>query len=228
MIGYEKRSQKLEWMDLGGSYYTPQQYRDCLYKLDRIGRWLGGDRASFSAISKLSRPPQSITDIGCGGGLFTIRLGQTFPQADVAGIDLSSEAIAFAKEQLCPANVSFAQQQNKEINNLSSDLLITTLVCHHMTDAELVTFLQQSYRAAKQSVIINDLHRHPLASCCFALVAPILFPNRMILHDGLLSIRRAFTRNDWAQYLAKADIPLEQCSIQWYWPFRWVVMIQKE
>ena len=54
-----QRSHQPELIDLGPSHYTPQQYRDCLYQLDRIGRWLGGDQATFWALKQLRKEPSS-------------------------------------------------------------------------------------------------------------------------------------------------------------------------
>lgn len=93
-----------------------------------------------------------------------------------------------------------------------------------MNDDQLIEFLKKSYLVAKK-FIINDLHRHWLASLGFALVAKPFFDNRLIFHDGLLSIKRAFKRQDWIHYLKAAGIPLEQCSITWHWAFRWVLCI---
>ena len=68
------RSQEPELIDLG--HYNEKEYEECLYQLDRIGRFLGGDKATFKAFDHLFAPPSSILDVGCGGGLFTMRLAQ--------------------------------------------------------------------------------------------------------------------------------------------------------
>jgi 2-polyprenyl-3-methyl-5-hydroxy-6-metoxy-1,4-benzoquinol methylase len=57
----------------------------------------------------------------------------------------------------------------------SFDVVTTMLVCHHMTDEEIVQFLKDSYRICKKAVIINDLQRHLLAYVSFSLIAPIIF-----------------------------------------------------
>lgn len=99
------------------------------------------------------------------------------------------------------------------------------MLSKHSHEPELISFLRQACQKAKRAVILNDLHRHFLASLSFNLVAPILFPNRLIQHDGSLSIRRAFTRQDWWRYLEAAGINKNACSVTWYWAFRWIVMI---
>lgn len=229
-----KRSQQPEWMDLGSAYYTPAQYNDCLRQLDRIGQLLGGDRATFRALDKLSEPPRSILDIGCGGGALTIRLGKAHPSARVVGIDIAGEAISFAERELSrqsPSipNVEFHTATSTDIDSYGpSDVVMATLVCHHLSDQELVAFLRQTCKSATQAVILNDLHRHILATAGFAAVTPFLFPNRMIWHDGLLSIRRSFTRQEWKKLLEAAGIAPHYYTITWQWAFRWIVMIDVE
>ena len=173
-----KRSHQPEWMDLGVSYYTPEEYRDCLYQLDRIGRFLGGDRATFWALKQLSAIPNSILDVGCGGGLFALRLATHYPNTQIVGIDVSQEAIAFAQEHLNRSqplpHVQFYVPNSPKLeeNSQQFDVVMATLVCHHLSDQELIDFIQQSCRIAKQAVILNDLHRHPLAKVGFAALVP--------------------------------------------------------
>jgi 2-polyprenyl-3-methyl-5-hydroxy-6-metoxy-1,4-benzoquinol methylase len=200
--------------------------------LDRIGRLLGGNKATFSAFDQLKTLPQSILDVGCGGGLFTKSLAQKYPAAKVTGIEISKEAIQFAqKHAVSPSltNLNFILQDTPQMNFApnSVDVITTTLVCHHLTDEELILFLKDAYRIAAKAIIINDLHRHPLASLSYRCVTPFLFRNRMIMHDGLISIQRGFKRHEWVKLITAARIPLEHCSISWHWAFRWIVRITK-
>ena|ERR1700722_19706173 len=226
-----KRSDEQELLDLGPASYTQEEYEECLNQLGRIGRFLGGDRATLPLFYKLPKP-RTILDVGCGGGQFAIQLAEQFPQAQVMGIDISSQAIEFAKKRLKETfvkNVKFDLSSSSQLPFLpnSFDVVTSTLVCHHLKDDQLIDFLKHSYQIAKRSVIINDLHRHWLAYSGFALIARIFFRNRLICHDGLLSIKRAFKREEWMEYLRAAEIPLERCSITWHWAFRWVLYIDK-
>ena len=229
MMKIKGRSYEPELLDLGPSYYTREEYEDCLHQLDRIGRYLGGNKATLKNLHKIPKP-NSILDLGCGGGYFTIKLAKQFPKAQVVGIDISHEAIIFAQKKLQNANVGNVVFEVPSSNQLSYspnsfDLVTSTLVCHHLTDDQLIDFLKKAYRMAAKTIIINDLHRHWLAYLSFALIAKLAFPNRLIFHDGLLSIKRAFKRQDWIYYLKAAEIPLEHCSITWHFAFRWVLRI---
>ncbi|HRD56139.1 MAG TPA: methyltransferase domain-containing protein [Parachlamydiaceae bacterium] len=223
-----KRSYELELIDLGSSHYTQEEYEDCLHQLSRIGHFLGGNRATFKALDRHLKI-ESILDLGCGGGQFALELGKRYPKIKVVGVDIASDAIEYANKQLKKTalkNVSFNQMSSSSscLSN-AFDVVTTTLVCHHLNDEELIDFLKNAYQTAKKAVIINDLHRHWLAFSSFALISKIFFRNRLIHHDGLLSIKRAFTKQDWIHYLKAACIPLEHCRISWYFAFRWVVHI---
>ncbi len=222
-----KRLEQPEWIDLGPAYYTTHEYEDCLRQLGRIGKLLGGDRATFWAIDRLTQPPRTILDVGCGGGFLTWRLARRYPQAQVVGIDISKEAIAFAQRQPSLSNLSFQLAEKHTLDYPSGhfDVVTSTLVCHHLTDEALVAYLQQATQLARHAVIVNDLHRHPLASIGFAAAAGLFFRNRLIWHDGLLSIKRAFKWSDWIRYLQAAGIPLESASLSWHWAFRWILSI---
>lgn len=223
-----KRSYKPELLDLGPSHYTEEEYKDCLIQLDRIGHLLGGNKATFQAFGKLPKP-HSILDVGCGGGQLTFQLAEKFPGAQILGIDISPQAIEFAQKKL----------RNTPLNNLKYelsaehltfprnrfDVVTCSLLCHHLNDQQLIDFLKRAYQIAKKAIIINDLHRHPLASLGFGLISKPLFRNRLISNDGLLSIKRAFKRDDWIHYLMAAEIPLDKCSITWHWAFRWILSV---
>lgn len=213
------KSTQLEIMDTGP--YTADEYRDCLEQLDRVGRWLGGDRATLAKMGQ----PRSILDVGCGGGHFTARLAEQFPKAHVVGIDINPDAIAYARAKSSRPNLAFELQ---ELNapEKSFDVVTATLVCHHIPDDELGTFITACCRIAKKRVILNDLHRHPLALFLFRLISPLCFRNRLVLHDGPLSIRRAFKRHELASCLERAG--LTRYAISWHWAFRWVVTIDCE
>lgn len=227
------RSKEKEIIDLGPSYYTQAEYADCLRILFKINKWLGFFR---NTVHILARVPTdvSLLDIGCGGGLFLLHLSQHYPNMTCVGMDISETAISLANDALTDwkqihPNIQVEFQLQPDIAlalpPASVDIVLTTLVCHHMDDEALVLFLQQAKQAARKAVIIHDLHRHPLAYLFYKLFSPVLFRNRLITHDGLISIARSFTRKDWQRLLKKANITHYQ--INWGFPFRWSLVLWK-
>jgi 2-polyprenyl-3-methyl-5-hydroxy-6-metoxy-1,4-benzoquinol methylase len=227
-----KRSLEPEILDLGPDHYTSEEYDRCLKLLSRVNHLLGGYRATRNAFRDAEIQPRSILEVGCGGGYQCQQMHQWFPHANIRGIDISLQAINHAHNHL-PQSMShaidFHHQPAKKLDfpENSCDVVTTTLVCHHMADEELIAFLQESYRVAASAVIINDLHRHWAAYASFALIAPLVFPHRLIQHDGLLSIKRAFRKKDWLRLLEKAGFKNHQYTLKWHWAFRWTVTLIK-
>lgn len=225
------RSNEKEWMDLGPSFYTQDEYADCLKILFKINRLLGFFKQTRQLLSHCPEDA-SVVDIGCGGGQFIMQLSQYYPRMTFLGMDISATAIQQAQTELARTlknngRIEFQLQSETELALLpaSVDVVLTTLVCHHMDDDALVLFLKQAYQAARNAVMINDLHRHPVAYWFYKILSPCLFRNRLITHDGLISIKRSFTRADWHRLLKQANICHYQ--IKWGFPFRWSVVLWK-
>lgn len=228
---FRRRATGREWIDVGKEHYTPSEYHHCLKQLGRVGRFLGGDRANFLELDRLDPPPRSILDIGCGGGQFALRAARRYPHVSIKGIDIDPEAIDFARQQqaqqkMALPNLSYEVCSSTDFGQAaqSVDVVITTLTCHHLSDDKIVSFIQRACQVARQKVMINDLQRHVLAWVLFALTAPVLFPSRLILHDGLLSIRKGFSRIDWQRYLSEA-CPSQSTTILSRFAFRWFVTV---
>ena len=218
---FRERSQQKELLDLGPEYYTHSEYTECLKKLFAVNKLFGFFRSTVQ-ILKHFPPKATVLDVGCGGGLFLLHLNKKFPHMRMVGIDISSAAIREAEKSLQiwqrknpEIKVFFQLQEHAKPNAAknSFDILLATLVCHHLSDAELIHFLQQVYVTAAKAVIINDLHRHRIAYWFYALLSPLLFRNRLITHDGLISIRRGFTRREWQRLLQSADI--QNYQLKW-------------
>jgi 2-polyprenyl-3-methyl-5-hydroxy-6-metoxy-1,4-benzoquinol methylase len=225
---FTERSEEKELLDLGPAYYSQDEFIHCQKMLFKVNQFLGFFKNTVRLLTKFS-PSSSVLDVGCGGGLFLLHLSKYFPDMQFIGTDISSEAINTAKQNLhhwqktnAHANVNFQLQSTFP----SVDVIISTLVCHHLTDEDLVNFLSQTLNAARVAVIINDLHRHRCAEFFYRLISPILFRNRLITHDGLISIRRGFTRHDWILFLKKANITHYQ--LKWFFPFRWRLILWKK
>ena len=95
-----------------------------------------------------------------------------------------------------------------------------------MTNSELHVFLRQAINTAKDRVIINDLHRQPIAYGFYYLFSSRLFNNRLITHDGLISIKRGFKRSEWQDLLKQVGI--KNYKIKWRFPFWWQVILWKK
>lgn len=229
-----KRSKEKELIDLGHDFYSQEEYEQCLRILFKVNKLFG----SFKQVIKLLKlfpKDATLVDIGCGGGLFLLHLNQYYPEMRMLGLDTSAEAIRLAQNELeqwqkrkrsASNNIEFQLQHQAELTlkQDSVDILLSTLVCHHLDDEELIEFLTKASNATRKAVIINDIHRHSIAYCFYKLLSP-LFGNRLITQDGLTSIQKGFTRVELERLLQRAN--LHNYQIKWHFPFRWSILILK-
>lgn len=141
-------------------------------------------------------------------------------RAELTGIDLNPRSAPVAAAATDPGlGITFLTGRAETLE-WQPDFIISSLVAHHMDDAELVAFIQWMNCTARVGWLINDLHRHWLAWTGFRLLALVLRWHPIVKHDGALSVRRAFTRTDWEALLARAGVKAE---LRWHFPFRWTV-----
>jgi SAM-dependent methyltransferase len=211
------------------------ELRQNLDELETINTWLGGYRPVLAALARL-RPrfpagrPLRLADLGSGGG-DTLRHVAAWgrrrgvPLA-LTGIDANEFMLTYAaaKSQAYP-EISYRQVDifSPEFASQPYDILTASLFCHHFTDAELVDLLRRWHRQAQVAVVINDLHRHPLAYYSIKYLTRLLGGSRLVQNDAPLSVARAFSRQDWVRLLAQAGI--KQYELRWCWAFRWQVVI---
>ncbi len=228
-----QRSQEKELLDLGPDFYTPQEFADCHIKLFRVNKLFGFFSDTKQLLKKFSSNI-TVLDVGCGAGLFLLHLSKHFPKMTLTGTDICLSSITLAQQELqqwqnkhFSKNVLFKLQAfpQTRFSPSSVDVIITTMVCHHLDDEALIKFMQQLVVGAKNAVIINDLHRHRIAEFFYSMLSPLLFNNRLITHDGLISIRRGFTRSEWHVLLKKANI--QNYTLKWRFPFRWSLVLWK-
>lgn len=224
-----QRSQEKELLDLGPDFYTPDEFVQCQRILFQINKLLGIFKQTIKLIRRFPQAT-SLADIGCGGGLFLLNLSKHYPDLRLIGIDISNEAITVAQKELLIYNKqNFAQnvefKPGCEMLPNEVDLILVNLVCHHLDDKDLSLFIQKYLNSARVALIINDLQRSKIAYWFYKFMSP-LFKNRLITHDGLISIQRSFTRKELRQLLEKANVAHYQ--IKWCFPFRWNVIVWKK
>ncbi|MBO2030133.1 methyltransferase domain-containing protein [Siccationidurans ginsengisoli] len=209
-----------------------------LDELETINTWLGGYRPVLAALARL-RPlfpkswPLRLADLGSGGGDTLRHMARWARRHNVPlaaeGIDANDFMLTYAaaKSRDYP-EITYRQADifSPEFAAQEYDVLTASLFCHHFTDEELVGLLRDWRRQAGLAVIINDLHRHPLAYYSIKYLTRLLGGSRLVQNDAPLSVARAFSRQDWVRLLAAAGI--RNYDLRWCWAFRWQVVIYAE
>jgi len=174
----------------------------------------------------------TILDVGFGAGdmLRAIRsaLDRRGRDARLVGIDLNprSEPAARAMTDRCARIEWVTGDAYTWSVDDPPDLIISSLVTHHMGDEEIVGFLQWMERTARLGWFVNDLHRHAVAWYGFTAMAAIARWHRFVRHDGPLSVARSFRRRDWEALLRKANVD-DVARIHWRFPFRYCIERQR-
>jgi 2-polyprenyl-3-methyl-5-hydroxy-6-metoxy-1,4-benzoquinol methylase len=226
---FKDRSKEKEILDLGPDFFSVKEYHHCQKVLFKINRLLGILSHSKRFLKRFP-PDITVLDVGCGGGLSLLNLSAYFPKINFIGCDISKDAINMAKNEskhYPNSSVAFNHQHQYQLNlpESSVDIILATLVCHHIEDKELVDFFQEVLFISRKAVLINDLHRNIIPYLFYKLFSP-LFRNRLINYDGLISIKRGFKREEICLLLKNANIL--HFTLKWRFPFCWSLILWKK
>ena len=236
---FSSRSYQTELMDdlaLGGEAMT-----QTLQELDTINTWLGGNKVVTDALSFLHRLPEgkpffgrtlTVADLGCGGGDLLKVMARWARKrnvtAELTGIDANSYIVDYATANCRDfPEIRFQQQDifSPAFAQQPYDVMVCSLFCHHFTDEQLVTLFRQMYSQARLGVIINDLHRHPLAYHSIHLLTTLFSKSYLVKNDAKLSVLRAFRKPELQRLLAEAGV--QKYRLKWMWAFRWQLVMLK-
>ena len=82
------------------------------------------------------------------------------------------------------------------------DFVFSNHVLHHVPAGELPGLIQSCHRLARCGFVLNDLRRSAAAWAGFALFSAIFLHRSYARADGLVSIRRAYRRDELAAMLS--------------------------
>lgn len=201
-----------------------------------VNHALGGYDSLISGLNQLIRKNPTkdqwrILDLGCGAGQELMVMQRWAKKKSInvqfTGLDISQCAILAAKANPKLEKVSFicADALDPSVDYRPFDIVTGTLFFHHLT-TEQIEQLVRRWNNQRVSVLINDLHRSPVAWVLFNIFARITAAPHMALHDGAISVQRAFNRED-LQALARQS-GYGRSSVQWRWAFRYLVLLWHE
>jgi 2-polyprenyl-3-methyl-5-hydroxy-6-metoxy-1,4-benzoquinol methylase len=231
-----QRSTEAEIMDTAVTSFA--EFDECLRHIEVVNQFTLGYRPVLLWLKKILPAVSSgrlvtIVDVGCGRGEM-LRQIMTWAQRKkinlcLTGIDINPWAIASAKKAT-PQDMDIDYQAAdifKIDTSQKYDFIISTHFTHHLRNGDLTRFLQWMECHAVQGWFINDLHRHMAPYLFIKYVLSLVPINKMSRNDGPLSVARAFTARDWQQILQQAGIPREECTIRWFFPFRYGIARRK-
>jgi SAM-dependent methyltransferase len=186
-----------ELMDAPG---LPQAEVEEAYRvLRRVNRQLGNLRTirveflRFLREDSPARSPVTALDVGSGSGDIPVRLRDLMPGrvGEFLALDRDPWAVAEARGRSLAAlrgdalRLPFADR--------SIDLVTAVKFAHHFQGTSLGRLVEEMARVSRHRVIILDIRRHWLAYWGFRAWSLALTRNRLVRHDGPLSVLRGFT-----------------------------------
>jgi predicted nicotinamide N-methyase len=114
---------------------------------------------------------------------------------------------------------------SREFQDQKFDIVLATLFMHHFTEEQLVTLFSNLKRQTT-TIVINDIHRHPLAYYSIKLLTRSFSQSAMVKFDAPLSVLKAFTKSELKKILQRAGI--EDFCLKWKWAFRWQLTINAQ
>jgi 2-polyprenyl-3-methyl-5-hydroxy-6-metoxy-1,4-benzoquinol methylase len=206
-----------------------------LRELDFINKWLGGNAVTIRAVKSVWRKiPKDqtvyIADLGCGSGEMLRILARLAAKENrkviLKGFDANPHIVKYATDHSQKFNnISFEAINvfSEEFQMQKFDLILSTLFIHHFSDIEIEKLLSDLVKQTRSAIIINDIHRHPLAFHAIKFLTKIFSRSAMVRFDAPLSVLRAFTKKEFLSILNKAAIT--SFLLVWKWAFRWQLVI---
>lgn len=156
------------------------------------------------------RGPIRILDIGAGGGdvcrMIAARLRRAGLVAEITALDADERAIRWAAEHDGGAGIRYRCAFSTDLvaEGEQYDVVFSNHVLHHLTGAELDGLLRDSSAlvAAGGVAVHRDIARtrsaYALYDAATWIFSGTLFRGSFIREDGLISIRRSYTRSELA------------------------------
>jgi len=209
--------------DLG----TPAELAGSLHDLSHINDWFGGTRTTTRLLRGVAgnsgATDLSLLEIGAGLGHVPLaaqrRLAQNGLTLRVTLLDRRWTHLPCNSE---PAVSGDAMRL--PFREGAFDIVSCSLFAHHFSPESLPHMCEEALRVARRAVVINDLVRSRLHLLLAQLTLPV-FRNHITRHDGIASVRAAYTIAEMKSLLC--HVPVENAEFSRHFLFRMGVVLWK-
>ena len=227
---FKRRSDRLEYIDTGD--YTAAEYEGCIGELQLVNRWMGDAHSLrttlFREVEAEGLSNFSILDVGAGSGeLLRVTAGwarQTDRRVSAVGLELnerSAESINEESQRFDEISSVRGDALELPFPESSFDYVISSLFTHHFVDEQVVQIFREMSRVARRRIFVIDLNRHPIAYLLYTTVGKLVLKNRLLRHDGALSILRSFKSDELLDLANRAG--LGDVLVERRFPYRLVL-----
>jgi ubiquinone/menaquinone biosynthesis C-methylase UbiE len=206
------------------------QIKSILKDITLANKLLGGNTITIKALDRLfkehPREKYTIIDMGCGDGNMLRAVADHCAKknikAQLIGLDLNEKSINIAKESSSGyGNIRYLTQDVLALKpeEFHCDILLCTLTLHHFSQEQIHTFIKKFALLATIGIIVNDLDRNKISLALFKIFSHLFIKTSIAKHDGLVSIKSGFTKNDF--HIFSRAVPAMDYKVRWRWAFRY-------
>ena len=193
------RSHVPELMDAPG--LSLDEVGEAYRVLRMVNRQLGNRRTILRELARFLREdgvgagPVSLLDVGAGSGDLPEALRADLARRSITSIALTidRDPIAAAEARRIGLDSARGDALRLPFGDGSIDLVTAVKFAHHFSGDSLARLLAETARVAKRRLVILDIRRHWLAYWGFVAWSRVFTSNRLVRHDGPLSVLRGFT-----------------------------------
>ena len=202
----------------------PAIYAAVLRDLAKVNRVTLAARPTLDFLRRATHPGRTyrLLDVGFGDGDMLRSISRWGERHGIdfalCGVDLNPRSAPVAQAHDDGAAIRYVTGDYADLAGEPWDLIVSSLVAHHMTHDELIAFVRFMERHARVGWFINDLHRHRVAHLGYPLLARAFGWHPIVRHDGTLSIARSYRPDEWPALLREADA--SDAQVRRIFPFR--------
>lgn len=227
---FKRRSYQLEDIDTGN--YTPEEYEGCISELQLVNRWMGDAHALKQTLLKdveqNSVREFSVLDVGAGSGellrvaaAWAREAGRKFKGVGLELNERSAQAIIEESKGFPEISSVRGDALQLPFQDDEFDYVMCSLFTHHFVDEKVVHILREMDRVARRRIFVIDLHRDPVPYFFYTTLGKLVLKNRLLRHDGALSILRSFKADEMVRLGQAAG--LRDVWVEHHFPARLVL-----
>jgi len=187
-----------------------------LADVERLSSWFGGYALSLRAIRRLAADaphdrPLCVIDVGGGTAAFAVRVARwarrTGRRVRVVVVDRDPTTLRLARAAVgAYPEIALVRGDAAALpcRPCAADIVTSALTLHHLEPAQAAAGLREMTSAARIAVVVNDLLRRRLSLGLVWLATRLLRCHPISRHDGPLSVRRSYSRDELTALAEKA------------------------
>ncbi len=172
-------------------HLAPDITRATLADIARANALFGGRSAVVGGVDQLVRgtSAQTLTLLDVGAGM-----------GDVASW------LVRRRQRGTASLIPVALDRHREAADRSVDIVVASQLLHHFNRAAALQLVRELTRVARTGVVVGDLRRSRVAAAGIWLAAAALRFHAVSRHDGVVSVRRGYTKQELTELLREAGL----------------------